>query len=122
MFEKDILLPIYVTQVPSFPSSKFTHLSASILFMVFAIASLVDPSRPAETGESAPSSLAGRPGSSSSCKDEGLQSDIALASECERFHQLARAALTAGASIIEAPSILGVRNIVCFLSSCKVYH
>ena len=72
-----------------------THIDVSILFMVFAIGSLLDLSGPTNSGNYGPRTAA---------TEKTLVPDY--------FHQLARAALTAGVSVIEEPGISGIRSIV----------
>jgi hypothetical protein len=95
-FQDSILVPVYSTAPPSLTDSSLTHVDVSILFMVFAIASTLDLSGPTDTGNN----------------DLHTTSKQKSCSDADRYHQLARAALTAGVSLIEEPSISGVRSVV----------
>jgi len=93
-FQDEILVPVYSTTPPSLTDSTLTHVDVSILFMVFAIGSLLDLSGPTDSGQYGPPTAAQQ-----KCIDP----------DC--YHQLSRAALSAGVSVIEEPSLSGVRSI-----------
>ncbi|KAF8531146.1 hypothetical protein JB92DRAFT_2853701 [Gautieria morchelliformis] len=94
-FQDNILVPVYSTAPPSLTDSSLTHVDVSILFMVFAIASSLDLSGPTDTGNN----------------DPHTASQQKANSDPDRYHHFARAALTAGVSLIEEPSISGVRSV-----------
>jgi hypothetical protein len=97
------MFPVYGTSstpvLLALPNTPGAHVNASIMFMVFSIGSLLDPTNPAEAGEHTPGF-------------QGTEKGNVVSSAAEQYHQLARIALSAGNSVVEEPTISGVRSIV----------
>lgn len=112
-FVEEILQPVYNTLPPSFGRTPTAHLNATILFMVFAVGSLMDPGTPPDPGEDIPYPQPSWAGRSASGKDQDPESTHSQGSDSQWYHRLARIALSAGTSIMEDPTIPAVRAVVC---------
>ncbi|KIJ25344.1 hypothetical protein M422DRAFT_273719 [Sphaerobolus stellatus SS14] len=88
-FQNTILVPVYSTTPPSLRNARLTHTDMAILFMIFAMGTMVELPSQSETSDSA----------------EATDNEKRSA----RYHHLARGALTAGPSTLEEPTISGIR-------------
>jgi len=91
-FQENILIPIYSHIPPSLRRTTLSHSDIGILFIIFAIATLVDLQTIEYTVNPAPDPYA----------------------VSAQYHLLARGALAAGPSIIQKPTISSIRCVVCY--------